>query len=150
MVQVKVCCCQATSNYLGQCWPSSMTPYGTTRPQWINWWSGECYTWQHSIQKCYRVYLCYDMINIPVFSSELHLFVITHPYTCIYEFIRVSFWWVIVKNMSRITCTNKNSHPYLTWWKEAGVTSNQAKVLHWGTMDLTMFLGWPCSETGKK
>ena len=72
------------------------------------------------------------------------IFPITHPYTCtcIYEFIRISF-----KDISGIT--NKNSPPYLTWWKEAGVTSNQAKVLHWGTMDLTMFLGWPCSETGK-
>ena len=26
---------QATSHYLSQCWPSSMTPYGIDRPQWV-------------------------------------------------------------------------------------------------------------------
>ena len=29
-------CCQATSHYLSQCWPRSMSPYGVTRPQWLN------------------------------------------------------------------------------------------------------------------
>ena len=29
-------CRQATSHYLSQCWPSSMSPYGVTRPQWVN------------------------------------------------------------------------------------------------------------------
>ena len=28
-------CRQATSHYLGQCWPRSMSTYGVTRPQWI-------------------------------------------------------------------------------------------------------------------
>ena len=28
---------QATSHYLSQCWPRSMSPYGVTRPQWIKW-----------------------------------------------------------------------------------------------------------------
>ena len=27
---------QATSHYLSQCWPKSMSPYGITRPQWVN------------------------------------------------------------------------------------------------------------------
>ena len=27
--------CQATSHYLGQCWPRSMSPYGIIRPQWV-------------------------------------------------------------------------------------------------------------------
>ena len=29
-------CHQATSHYLCQCWPSSMSPYGITRAQWVN------------------------------------------------------------------------------------------------------------------
>ena len=29
-------CRQATSHYLSQCWPISMSPYGVTRQQWIN------------------------------------------------------------------------------------------------------------------
>ena len=28
-------CHQATSHYLSQCWPRSMSPYGITRPQWV-------------------------------------------------------------------------------------------------------------------
>ena len=28
-------CCQATSHYLGQCWPWTMSPNGVTRPQWL-------------------------------------------------------------------------------------------------------------------
>ena len=36
LVQVMAWCHQATSHYMNQCWPSSMSPYGITRPQWVN------------------------------------------------------------------------------------------------------------------
>ena len=36
LVQVMAWCCQATSHYLSQCWPRSMSPYGVTRPHWVN------------------------------------------------------------------------------------------------------------------
>ena len=36
LVQVMAWCRQATSHYLSQCWASSMSPYGVTRPQWVN------------------------------------------------------------------------------------------------------------------
>ena len=36
LVQVMAWCCQATSHYLSQCWPRSMSQYGITRPQWVN------------------------------------------------------------------------------------------------------------------
>ena len=36
LVQVMAWCRQATSHYLSQCWPRSMSPYGTTRLQWVN------------------------------------------------------------------------------------------------------------------
>ena len=29
---------QATSHYVSQCWPRSLSPYGVTRPQWVNYW----------------------------------------------------------------------------------------------------------------
>ena len=35
LVKVMTWCRQATSHYLSQCWPSSMSPYGVTRPQWV-------------------------------------------------------------------------------------------------------------------
>ena len=38
-------CHQATSHYLSQCWPRSLSPYDVTRPQWINqvsqWYFGK-------------------------------------------------------------------------------------------------------------
>ena len=36
LVQVMPCYCQATSHYLIQCLPKSMSKYGITRPQWFN------------------------------------------------------------------------------------------------------------------
>ena len=35
LVQVMAWCHQATSQYLNQCWPRSLPPYGITRPQWV-------------------------------------------------------------------------------------------------------------------
>ena len=33
--QAMAWCHQAASHYLGQCWPSYMSSYGVTRPQWV-------------------------------------------------------------------------------------------------------------------
>ena len=35
LVQVMAWCHQATSHYLSQCWPRSMSPNGVIRPQWV-------------------------------------------------------------------------------------------------------------------
>ena len=35
LVQVMAWCRQATSHYLSQCWPRSLSPYGVARPRWI-------------------------------------------------------------------------------------------------------------------
>ena len=36
LVQVMAWCRQATSRYLSQCWPRYLSPYGVSRPQWVN------------------------------------------------------------------------------------------------------------------
>ena len=36
LVQVMAWCLTAPSHYLSQCWPRSLSPYGVTRPQWVN------------------------------------------------------------------------------------------------------------------
>ena len=36
LVQVMAWCHQATSHYLSQCWPRSLSLYGVIRPQWVN------------------------------------------------------------------------------------------------------------------
>ena len=35
LVQVMAWCRQATSHYLSQCWPRSLSPYVVIRPQWV-------------------------------------------------------------------------------------------------------------------
>ena len=35
LVQVMAWCHHATSHYVNQCWPRSLTAYGVTRPQWV-------------------------------------------------------------------------------------------------------------------
>ena len=37
LVLVMAWCRQATSHYLSQCWPRSLSPFGVTRPQWFKW-----------------------------------------------------------------------------------------------------------------
>ena len=37
LVQVMAWCRQATSHYLSQCWPRSLSPHGVTRPHWVNY-----------------------------------------------------------------------------------------------------------------
>ena len=48
LVWVMAWCRQAASHYLSKCWPTSLLPYGVTRPQWVKivyrmgyvtWWS---------------------------------------------------------------------------------------------------------------
>ena len=36
LVQTMAWCRQAISHKLSQCWPSFLSPYGVTRPQWVN------------------------------------------------------------------------------------------------------------------
>ena len=36
LIQVMAWCHQATSHYLSQYWPGSLSPYGFTRPQWVS------------------------------------------------------------------------------------------------------------------
>ena len=36
LVQVMAWCRQATSHYMNQCLPRSVSPYGVTRPKWVN------------------------------------------------------------------------------------------------------------------
>ena len=53
LVEVLAWCRQATSHYLDQCWPRSMSPYGITRPQSVNYWtyksSYHCWSWHISV-----------------------------------------------------------------------------------------------------
>ena len=55
LVQVIAWCCQATSHYLSQCWPRSISPHDVTRPQWVN----------------LRTAAIYHEISLPIWVSNM-------------------------------------------------------------------------------
>ena len=74
LVQVMAWCGQATSHYLSQCWPRSLSPYGVTRPQWVKYsTSKEIYTWL--VVGCVLLHYCagqfYPRIPFRVTSTAL-------------------------------------------------------------------------------
>ena len=68
-------CCQATSHYLSQCWPKSLSPYGTTWPQWVNIFNktfklqrtAHVYQYQPHTTKTYWIHSCSEP------TTEWHL-----------------------------------------------------------------------------
>ena len=50
LVQVMAWCRQATSHYLSQCWPRSLSPYDITRPQCVRFGTSRFHIWVPSYQ----------------------------------------------------------------------------------------------------
>ena len=59
LVQVVVWCRQATNHYLSQYWPRSISPYGITRPQYVNsLWPSDAICWHRSGSTLAQVMAC--------------------------------------------------------------------------------------------
>ena len=69
LVQVMAWCRQATSHYLSQCWPSCMSPYGITRPQWVK-------IIVLSLLLPRKLYQCRHCLHMRNFNSDLEYFLI--------------------------------------------------------------------------
>ena len=67
-----VWCRQATSHYLSQWWPRSMSPYGVTRPQWV-----------HAITKTATYTQTTHVLVLTSFCDQFHLW---KRYICAYSF----------------------------------------------------------------
>ena len=82
LVQVMAWCRQATSRYLSQCWPRSLSPYDVTGPQWVNPCCAEI-SWGNSYEcifeffnnfsslKYLKSFLMED-INLPIWHTQYH------------------------------------------------------------------------------
>ena len=85
LVQVMAWCRQATSHYLSQCWPRSLTPYGVTRPQWVKWWH-------------------YDMLSTLLaqldclFNSLFRLTSSKYENQYYWPFVSGIHWWLVVSS----------------------------------------------------
>ena len=51
LVQVMAWYRQATNHYLSQCWPSSMSQYGVTKPQWVKEKRKNVHAFAHGFRK---------------------------------------------------------------------------------------------------
>ena len=62
LLQVMAWCLMAPGHYLNQCWPSSMTPYGITKPKWVDsLWPSDT-IWHHiSWSTLAQVIVCWLM-----------------------------------------------------------------------------------------
>ena len=80
LVQAMARCRQATSHYLGQCWPRPMASCGVTKPQWVKqWWCLQVLFWS-SQKPMQRSVHSIDIISCkPTKSSCLHRFPLYLP-----------------------------------------------------------------------
>ena len=77
LVHVMVWCRQATSHYLRQCWPRSLSPYGVTRPQWVkpmHHWLSHYSALSHYLNKCLLIFiwLCLDKLQLD-FTTKMFI-----------------------------------------------------------------------------
>ena len=91
LVQVMAWCRQATSHYLSQYWPRSVSPHGVTRPQWVK----ATLMYQGYTVYEYRVNLvrrCQPLSNITVYTYSPWLI---EKFAYVIEFIvvTISFQW---------------------------------------------------------
>ena len=84
LIQVMAWCHQATSHYLSQCWPRSMSPNGVTRPQWVNSMTpGRCGGNFNSMTLWYPNTLCKIAawaLTFKLLSDECHRISLRNPH----------------------------------------------------------------------
>ena len=116
LVQVMAWCRQATSHYLSQCWLRYMSPYGVTRPQWVNssparqngtislTISSDAFSWMKSFVFLSKFHwglfpgLPTSKICFPYFVEKISIFLITFPYPliCSSSDSKQSLWQLLI------------------------------------------------------
>ena len=92
LVQVMAWCRQATSHYLSQCWPSSMSPYDVTRPQCVNsLWPGDALLHQRSSSTLVPLTVTWTNVSL---SSKLFCGIYQYV-TVPWELYLVQRWWLV-------------------------------------------------------
>ena len=94
--QEMACCHQTRSHYLTQRWLRSKSPYGITRPQWVN--GKDWLALMYLTQPIKHLLMTYDARNLGISRHNVDLFVkpilSPHENTCIYE-INVTQWILV-------------------------------------------------------
>ena len=122
LVQVMAWCRQATSHYLNQCWPRSLSPYGVTRPQWVNSMERKClpifaaflYVHIHNYhsffnyfpQKWFFLWVSVLLYFLNVFSTTKKSFISHNSPVC----NNVLYWIILHKVLLNIWWSSQNAH----------------------------------------
>ena len=101
LVQVMAWCHQATSHYLSQCWPRSLSPYGVTRPQWVK-----------------RIFF----IETFVFLTEISLKLVP---------LNPVMWLVLVRESEWFGTKQASSHCLNQWWHSPLIPLCVNKLPQW-------------------
>ena len=73
LVQVMAWCRQATSHYLSQCWPRSMSPNGVIRPQWVKGNKFKNMDFCHYLSQCWPRLMSPNGVTRPQWVKEISL-----------------------------------------------------------------------------
>ena len=120
LVQVMAWCRQATSHYLSQCWPRSLSPYGVTRPEWVKavhvpkicWWLCRLF-----IVLCLHMTLIHWGFNKMVtICTQSFRFIILNFLVLWFKFTAVYSWWSNWQYISTISSNGLLPSPYLNPW----------------------------------
>ena len=110
LVQVMAWCRQATSHYLNQCWPRSMSPYAVIRPLWVK-----------------RGRLSMMTVEVPVSQVSQGCWRHQHQSICTLWGESTSDWWIpLTKGQQH----GKHFHVMMSSWKHFAVGSSP-RCFHW-------------------
>ena len=123
-------CRQATSHYLSQCWPRSMSPNGVTRPQWVNPYVLDLILFQE-IQ--YKNLIAFSIISSWwVWHRQFNSLV---PGTCKVIFKYVIFKHIVVNDIQNSFCETALSYMPI------GLTDDKSTLVQ------PQVMAWCCQAT---
>ena len=127
LVQVMAWGRQATSHYLSQCWPKSLSPYGIIRPQWVkhgltHWPLGDLTVILNKKISNLFYWMTYWEFNVKLFSYECHRDIMStvvqvmawcHQAASHY----LSLWWPSLYRHMVSLAHNELTH-IVAWWRQ--------------------------------
>ena len=155
LLQMMAWCHQATSHYLSQCWPRSLSPYGVTWPQWVGSLVQVMACQQlgaDSLSESMMIFTHRELSNMAINTVSLvyDVAIICHQVRCIcwghpslfhtamsllswYQLfctgdISYRFIWMKFINMLSM-CVQSGMHRHFHWWMIVVLTQNPSVLM---------------------
>ena len=128
LVQVMAWCRQATSHYLSQCCPRSLSPFGVTRPQCVNIVIFFVWNWTNAM----NIWSVLWILMAWCFNTRVSVATVLSVHTCI----------PVVHGLIWYPCT----HVFITKINEHGINTTMCHIKIWMT-DMYLYSFTSCSLT---